>query len=136
MLDFSTQLRRSKRYVAVQERMISPEATYSLLGRSLVFRFGAFQLLSQMALMKALPDHISPQQVKVALFTMIKKQFIAPGTFDGSGGLHIGIYGHQPSIAETYIYTGSLYLCAQAFLILGLPPTDALWNGKDEDWTA
>lgn len=136
VLDFSTQLKRSKRYAAVQERMISPEATYPVLGRSLAYRFGAFQLLSQMALMKALPDHISPQQVRAALFTMIKKQFRAPGTFDSNGWLQIGIYGHQPGIAESYISTGSLYLCAQAFLILGLPPTDALWNGKDEDWTA
>jgi hypothetical protein len=88
-----------------------------------------------MALYKSLPEHVSPQQVRAAFYTMIKKQLEAPGTFDSNGWLQIGIYGHQPGIAEYYISTGSLYLCSQAFLILGLPATDVLWNGKDEDWT-
>jgi len=102
----------------------------------LAYRFGAFQLLSQMALRKELPEQVSPQQVRAALYAMIKKQLEAPDTFDKDGWLQIGIYGHQPGIAEYYISTGSLYLCSQAFLILGLPPTDELWKGKDEDWTA
>ncbi len=136
VIDYQTVIKRAVRYAAVQERMISPEATYPVLGRSLAYRFGAFQLLSQMALRKELPEQVSPQQVRAALFTMIKKQLEAPGTFDKDGWLQIGIYGHQPGIAEYYISTGSLYLCSQAFLILGLPPTDELWKGKDEDWTA
>ncbi len=136
VIDYQTVIKRAVRYAAVQERMISPEATYPVLGRSLAYRFGAFQLLSQMALRKELPDQVSPQQVRAALFGMIKKQLEAPGTFDKKGWLQIGIYGHQPGIAEYYISTGSLYLCSQAFLILGLPSTDELWNGKDEDWTA
>ena len=136
VIDYATASKRAIRYAAVQERMISPEATYPILGRSLAYRFGAFQLLSQMALYKSLPEQVSPQQVRAALYAMIKKQLEAPGTFDNNGWLQIGIYGHQPSIAEYYISTGSLYLCSQAFLMLGLPATDALWNGKDEDWTA
>ncbi len=135
VIDYATASKRAIRYAAVQERMISPEATYPVLGRSLAYRFGAFQLLSQMALYKSLPEHVSPQQVRAALYTMIKKQLEAPGTFDSNGWLQIGIYGHQPGIAEYYISTGSLYLCSQAFLILGLPGSDDLWNGKDEDWT-
>jgi len=135
VIDYVTALKRGRRYAEVQERMISPEATYPVLGRSIAYRFGAFQLLSQVALLKALPEHVLPQQVRAALYTMIQKQLSAPGTFDSNGWLQIGIYGHQPGIGETYISTGSLYLCAQAFLILGLPANDALWNGKDEDWT-
>lgn len=136
VISYATSLKRSKRYAAVLERMISPEGTYPVLGRSLAYRFGTFQLLSQIALQHDLPENVSPQQVRAALYTMIKKQLEAPGTFDNNGWLQIGIYGHQPGIGENYISTGSLYLCTQAFLILGLPPTDALWNGKDEDWTA
>ena len=129
-------LKRAQRYAAVQERLISPEGTYPPIGRSLAYRFGAFQLLSQIALLKALPGTIKPQQVRAALFTMIKKQIEVPGTFDNNGWLTIGLYGHQPDIGETYISTGSLYLCSQAFLILGLPANDQFWTGADADWTA
>lgn len=134
-LDFATELKRSVRYAAIQERLISPEATYPIVGRSIAYRFGAFQTLSQMALQKTLPEHISRQQVRAALYNVIKKQLEAPNTFDTNGWLQIGVYGHQESMGDLYISTGSLYLCAQAFLMLGLPPTDPFWNGADEDWT-
>lgn len=129
-------LSRSRRYATVQERLISPEGTYPPIGRSLSYRFGVFQLLSKIALMHELDKEIKPQQVRAALYTIIKRQVEAPGTFDKKGWLQIGIYGHQPDIGEAYISTGSLYLCSEAFLILGLPPTDLLWQGADMDWTA
>jgi hypothetical protein len=133
---FETALKHARRYAAIQERLISPEGTYPPIGRSLAYRFGAFQLLSKIALIKALPDNIKPQQVRAALYTMIKRQLEAPGTFDDKGWLQIGLYGHQPNIGEGYISTGSLYLCSEAFLILGLPSSDELWQNADEDWTA
>ncbi|WP_316812173.1 DUF2264 domain-containing protein [Pedobacter heparinus] len=129
-------LKRSIRYATVLERLISPEGTYPPIGRSLAYRFGAFQSLSQIALMKALPAEIEAQQVRAALYTMIKRQLEAPGTFDKNGWLQIGLYGHQPGLGEIYISTGSLYLCSEAFLILGLSPSDPFWTGGDKDWTA
>ena len=42
--------------------------------------------------------------------------------------------GHQPAIGERYISTGSLYLCSEAFLVLGLPPDNPFGNGKDGEW--
>ena len=128
-------LRRAVRYAAIQERLISPEGTYPPIGRSLAYRFGAFQSLSQIALLKLLPKEIRPRQVRAALYTVIKKQLEAPGTFNKQGWLQIGFYGHQPSIGETYISTGSLYLCSQGFLILGLKSADDFWTGPDEPWT-
>jgi hypothetical protein len=125
-----------KRYAAVQERMVSPEGTYPPIGRSLAYRFGAFQALAMVSLMHNLPAGVKPRQVRAALYTIIKKQTEAPHTFDQNGWLLIGIYGHQPGIGEPYISTGSLYLCSEAFLPLGLPATDDFWQGKDEDWTA
>ncbi len=133
---YNTVLKRARRYAAVQERLISPEATYPPIGRSLAYRFGAFQLLSKIALMQQLPSTIKPQQVRAALYNVIKKQIAMPGTFDKSGWLQIGMAGHQPGIGEGYISTGSLYLCSEAFLFLGLPSSNDLWNGNDEDWTA
>lgn len=135
-ITYETALKHARRYAAIQERLISPEGTYPPIGRSLAYRFGAFQLLSKIALIKALPDNIKPQQVRAALYTMIKRQLEAPGTFDDKGWLQIGLYGHQPNIGEGYISTGSLYLCSEAFLILGLPSSDELWQKADEDWTA
>ena len=134
-LDLETELKRSTRYAEIQERLISPEATYPIVGRSIAYRCGAFQSLSQMALQKALSPHTSEQQVRFAMYSLIKKQMEAPNTYDVDGWLQIGVYGHQASMGDYYISTGSLYLCAEAYLMLGLPSTDSFWNGKDEDWT-
>lgn len=129
-------LKRAQRYAAVQERMISPEGTYPIFGRSITYRFGAFQHLSKIAYMRKLPTYVTPAQVRYALYTVIKKQIEAPGTFDDEGWLKIGFYGSQPELGENYISTGSLYLCSQAFLFLGLPETDELWTAQNVDWTA
>ncbi len=55
-------LERAQRYAEVQERLISPEGTFPPIGRSLAYRCGAFQLLSQIALMQQLPDNMNPTQ--------------------------------------------------------------------------
>ena len=96
--------------------------------------FGAFQLLGEIALMHELKE-IDPAQVRSALYAVIKKKIEAPGTFDKNGWLQIGFNGHQPGIGEGYISTGSLYLCSEGFLILGLRANDALWASPDEEWT-
>ncbi|MCT1524892.1 DUF2264 domain-containing protein [Sphingobacterium hotanense] len=128
-------LNRAKRYADIQERLIAADGSYPILGRSIAYRFGAFQLLSKIALMKALPEKTTAQQVRYALYTLIKKQVEVPGTFDQNGWLKIGFYGSQPELGESYISTGSLYLCAQAFLVLGLPPKDDFWTAANKDWT-
>jgi hypothetical protein len=94
-------LKRSQRYAAIQERLISPEATFPPVGRSLAYRFGALQLLSKIAFMHALPPEVKPAQVRAALYAVIKRQVEAPGTFDKNGWLQIGFYGHQPGIGES-----------------------------------
>jgi hypothetical protein len=129
-------LPRARRYAAVQERLISPEGTYPALGRSITYRFGAFHLLAQMALMRQLPPEVTPAQVRGALTAVVRRQIEAPGTFDRDGWLTIGFCGHQPQLAERYISTGSLYLCAVGLLPLGLPPEDEFWAAPPADWTA
>ena len=127
---------RAKRYAAIQERLIAPDGTYPAIGRSLAYRCGAFQLLADIALRRALPDAISPAQVRCALTAVIRRTLDAKGTFTGKGWLQIGIAGHQPSIGERYISTGSLYLCSAAFLPLGLPSADPFWSRPDSAWTS
>jgi hypothetical protein len=127
---------RAKRYAAIQERIIAPDASFPAIGRSLAYRFGAFHLLAAMSLRKQLPDTIAPEQVRAALAAVIRRMIEAPGTFDDHGWLTIGFCGHQPSFAEPYISTGSLYLCSTALLPLGLPATDPFWSNPPQPWTS
>jgi hypothetical protein len=129
-------LARAKRYAAIQERLISPEGTFPVIGRSICYRTGAFQLLAQMALLGELPAPLTGARVRSALTAVMKRLMEAPGTFDGKGWLTVGFCGHQPHLGETYISTGSLYLCAAVFLPLGLPPDHAFWSAPSEDWTS
>ena len=126
---------RAKRYAAVQERMIAPDGTFPPIGRSLAYRCGAFHLLAQSALRRALPDGVSPAQVRVALTAVIKRTLDAPGTFDADGWLRIGFCGHQPGVGESYISTGSLYLCSVALLPLGLHWSEPFWSAPAEPFT-
>lgn len=133
---YETALKRMQRYAVIQERLISPEATFPAIGRSLAYRFGAFQALGQICLYEALPQNITPGQVKNALSHVIKRMIEAPGTFDKDGWLTIGFYGHQKGIGETYINTGSVYLCMVGLLPLGLPASSSFWTSAPEDWTS
>ncbi|NMB72071.1 MAG: DUF2264 domain-containing protein, partial [Bacteroidales bacterium] len=128
-------LNRAKRYAAILERLISPDGTFPPIGRSLAYRFGVFQLLGQLALYDELPDDISPAQARSAMSAVISKMVEAPGMFDDKGWLTIGLYGHQPSSGESYISTGSLYLCATGLLPLGLPPGHNFWTLPSADWS-
>ena len=71
---------------------------------------------------------MSPAQVRGALTAVIRRTLEAPDTFDADGWLRIGFCGHQPGVGETYISTGSLYLCAVALLPLGLAASDDFWS--------
>ena len=126
---------RYSRYAEIQERFISPEGTFPVVGRSLAYRFGAFQALSDVSYRHRLPERVDPAQVRCALTAVISRQAAAPGTFDADGWLRPGFCGHQPHIGESYISTGSLYLCTAVYVALGLPETDAFWSGPAADWT-
>ncbi|SFV27203.1 DUF2264 domain-containing protein [Thermoflavifilum thermophilum] len=129
-------VKRMQRYAEEQERLISPEGTYPPIGRSIVYRIGALQVLADAALQHLLPESLTPAQVRSALTAVMRRQFEAQGTFDAKGWLQIGFCGHQPEAANSYISTGSLYLCTNGFLPLGLPPDDPFWTEPAADWTA
>ena len=127
---------RAVRYAAVQERMIAPDGSFPPIGRSIAYRVGAFHALAQAALRKRLPEGVSPAQVRGALTAAIRRALEAPDTFDANGWLRIGFCGHQPGVGETYISTGSLYLCAVGLLPLGLPASDEFWSAPAQPWTS
>lgn len=128
-------MKRAARYAGVLERMILPDGSFPAVGRSLAYRTGCFGHLSAMSLLENLPEGVEPAQVRCALSAVIHRTLEAPDTFDKNGWLQIGLCGHQPSIAEPYICTGSLYLCSTVFLALGLPESHTFWRAPDMAWT-
>ncbi|OMF24940.1 hypothetical protein BK133_21945 [Paenibacillus sp. FSL H8-0548] len=127
---------RAQRYAEVLERLIGPDGTYPPIGRSLAYRFGAFQSLAQSAWLDALPEGVSGAQVRCALTAAIRRTLEIPGNFTADGWLTIGFCGHQKDIGERYISTGSLYLCSEVFLPLGLPLEHPFWSGAADNWTS
>ena len=69
------QTSRLRRYACIQERMISPEGTYPVIGRTLICRIGAFHALAEAAWLEILPENLSPGQVRAAMTSVLKRQF-------------------------------------------------------------
>jgi hypothetical protein len=126
----------NKRYAEIQERSINTDGTYPVFGRSITYRGGVFHHLSDIALRKKLPASLRPAQVRSALAAVITKTLGSPSTFTKDGWLSIGLYGSQPGLADVYITTGSLYICMNIFVALGLPDTDEFWSAPAEPWTS
>lgn len=130
-----TQLIRHTRYAEQLERFISPEGTFPAVGRSICYRFGAFHALSQAALLHILPEGVKPSQVRCALTAVIRNQLKSPANFDTNGWLCVGFTGEQLDMSESYINTGSVYLCTVGLLALGLPATNEFWSEPFTEWT-
>jgi hypothetical protein len=126
---------RLTRFAAIEERMIAPDGTYPVVGRSIAYRCGAFQVLALAALRHRLPETVVPGQARKALTSVIRRTLEPADTWDQNGWLRIGVSGHQPALGEDYISTGSLYLCSAAFLPLGLPRSDPFWSDPSGNTT-
>jgi len=135
-LQLDKAISRAQRYAVIQERLIAPDGSFPPVGRSLTYRMGAFQTLAMMAHRHQLPEGLAPSQVRCAMTAMTRILMEAPKTWDESGWLNIGLCGHQPGLGEPYISTGSLYICANGLLPLGLPPSDPFWSDPDLPWTS
>ena len=91
-------IRRAKRYVSIQERLIAPDGTFPPIGRSISYRCAAFQHLAQAALQGWLPYDLVPMQIRCCLGSVIERTLGALGTYGKDGWLQIGLAGHQPSL--------------------------------------
>lgn len=129
------QEKRHGRYADQLERFISPDGTYPVIGRSIIYRFGVFHALSHASLLHILPEKILPEQVRCALTAVISRQLKSSGNFDENGWLTIGFAGNQIKMAESYINSGSIYLCTAVFLPLGLPVDDPFWTNPYREWS-
>ena len=133
--EFDTAYKRMQRYATFQERYISPEGTYPVVGRSSTYRAGAFWPLVKLANDGRLPETIKPAQVRCALTAVLKNTFV-PSTFTKGGWLQLGLVGDkQQNITDSYSNTGSMYITSLAFLPLGLSSSHEFWAAPFEDWT-
>jgi hypothetical protein len=129
-------LRRMQRFGIIQERLISPEGTFPVFGRSMTYRMGAFQVLALLSYQQNLPEELPEGQVRAGLTAVMKRMFAMPGNFNEKGFLQLGFAGHQPDLADTYTNNGSLYLTSLTFLPLGLPAGHSFWTSEPLDWTS
>ena len=135
-ISFDLALRRMQRYKQLLERLISPEATFPAMGRSITYRMGAFQTLALSAWKYELPKTMTNGQVRNALTSVMKRMFSEESNFGKEGFLQLGFVGHQPNLADYYTNNGSMYLTSLVFLPLGLPADHAFWTSPAEEWTS
>lgn len=125
---------RAGRYADHLERMIMPDGSYPVIGRSSAYRLGCFHVLGQAALEGFLPEDLPAAQVRCGM-TALLRRMMQGDLFDEAGWLKIGIVGDQPGIGEPYISTGSLYLFCFFFLPLGIAPEAPFWADPDKMFT-
>lgn len=135
-ISFDLALRRMQRYNELLERLISPEASYPAMGRSMTYRMGAFQTLALSAWKYGLPETLNNGQVRNALTSVMKRMFANKENFSKDGYLQLGFVGHQPDIADYYTNNGSLYMTTLVFLPLGLEASNIFWTDAPQKWTS
>ena len=128
-------LKRAQKFSIVLERLISPEGTFPVFGRSIPYRMAAMQPLALMAWKEQLPGGLPNGQVRAALTAVMHRMFDGRENFNEKGYLTIGFCGRQPNVADWYTNNGSLYMTTLAFLPLGLPATHPFWTDAAQPWT-
>lgn len=129
-------VKRMNRFNTILERFISPEGAYPAVGRSVIYRMGAFQTLAMSAWKYGLPKDLTNGSVRSALTCVMKRMFAVDGNFDDKGYLRLGFVGHQPNLANYYSNNGSLYMTSLVFMPLGLPADHPFWTAPAEPWTS
>lgn len=133
---YNRALRRTQKYSIVLERLISPEGTFPVFGRSIPYRMATMQPLALMAWYEKLPAGLTNGQVRSALTAVMHRMFDDKENFNEGGFLTIGFAGRQPNIADWYTNNGSLYMTSLSFLPLGLPATHPFWTDAQQPWTS
>ena len=125
-------IRRAQRFGVILERLISPEGTLPVFGRSITYRTGSLQTLALLAWRNWLPVELSNGQVRAAMTAVIRRMFGDGRNFNTAGFLTLGFNGSQPGISDYYTNNGSLYMASLAFLPLGLSADDPFWTDASQ----
>ena len=128
-------LPRAQKFAIILERLISPEGTFPVFGRSIPYRMATMQPLALLAWYGKLPEELSNGQVRAALTQVMHRMFDQQNNFNEGGFLTIGFCGSQPDVADWYTNNGSLYMTSLAFMPLGLPSNHPFWTDAAQPWT-
>jgi hypothetical protein len=137
---FKTIVCRIARHAEFLERLIAPDGTFPLFGRSIVYRSAVFHTLAFcVAHVPALPVTddgcaLGLGQIRRALGRVHSRLF-GPEQFDAAGYLQLGFLGAQPGVANQYSNNGSCYFTGLSFLVLGLPDSHPFWTSDDQMYT-
>jgi hypothetical protein len=129
-------VRRMQRFGVILERLISPEGTFPVFGRSITYRTASLQALSMLAWHDWLPAELPAGQVRAALTAVLKRMFGGSQNYNAAGFLTLGFNGRQPDISDYYTNNGSLYMASLVFLPLGLPADAPFWTDASRAWTS
>ena len=132
---YNRALKRTQKFAIVLERLISPEGTFPVFGRSIPYRMATMQPLALMAWYGTLPHGLTNGQVRGALTAVMHNMFDGKENYNDGGFLTIGFAGRQPNIADWYTNNGSLYMTSLAFMPLGLPASHPFWSDAELPWT-
>ena len=133
---YDRELKRCQKYSLILERLISPEGTFPVFGRSIPYRMATMQPLALMAWYQTLPSDLSNGQVRAALTKVLHRMFDQENNFNEKGYLSIGFCGtSQKNVADWYTNNGSLYMTTLAFMPLGLPANHPFWTDAAQPWT-
>lgn len=134
--DYHKAITRAQRFGMFLERLISPEGTLPVVGRSITYRTGSLQTLALLAWRQWLPKELTRGQVRSGMTAVIKRMFGDNRNFNAGGFLTLGFNGSQPDISDYYTNNGSLYMASLSFLPLGLPADDPFWTDAPQAWTS
>ncbi|WP_455587107.1 DUF2264 domain-containing protein [Bacteroides sp.] len=134
--NYDRAVKRMQRFGMILERLVSPEGTFPVFGRSITYRTGTLQPLALLSWRQMLPEELSNGQVRAAMTAVIKRMFSDDHNFNEKGFLTLGFNGKQPKISDIYTNNGSLYMASLAFLPLGLPVDHPFWTDAPQDWTS
>ena len=68
-------LKRARKFSLVLERLISPEGTFPVFGRSIPYRLATMQPLALMAWYQQLPEGVSNGQARAALTSVMHRMY-------------------------------------------------------------
>lgn len=122
-----------QRHCEFLERLISPEGTFPLFGRSITYKTAIFHALVYSSYLSILPNSISYGQVRNALTVVIERMF--NNCVDKNNYLLFGFNSFQPEITDEYTNSGSIYFCLLIFIPLGLSNEHLFWKNELKDWT-
>ncbi|MFI3269199.1 MAG: DUF2264 domain-containing protein [Rikenellaceae bacterium] len=134
---YKNALKRTQRYAMILERLISPEGTFPVFGRSITYRMGAMQPLAMLAWYDRLPATVSRAQVRSALTAVMHKMFDEGDVYNDKGFLSLGFTSKsQMEVVNHYTNNGSLYMNSLTFMPLALPASHPFWTDAPQPWTS